>query len=174
MLALPDIGLIVMTTVICTAAVTLLAGLALHANRRGPVASQFAIVVAGAVTSIVSSILAVMVEMFISTHDLTVLVWVIAISTVISLATTWLTISRAVRRSVGRLSASARHLAAGAVLEPAEPGWREFNDLHAGSPTPRCSSHRPVRRWRSSTRPGGSSSRGSRTTCAPRWPASAR
>ncbi|WP_335977907.1 sensor histidine kinase [Streptomyces sp. CA2R106] len=131
MLALPDIGLIVMTTVICTAAVTLLTGPALHANRRGPVASQFAIVVAGAVTSIVSSILAVMVEMFISTHDLTVLVWVIAISTVISLATTWLTISRAVRRSVGRLSASARHLAAGAVLEPAEPGWREFNDLHA-------------------------------------------
>jgi signal transduction histidine kinase len=131
MLALPDIGLIVMTTVICTAAVTLLAVLALHANRRGPVASQFAIVVAGAVTSIVSSILAVMVEMFISPHDLTVLVWVIAISTVISLATAWLTISRAVRRSVGRLSASAGHLAAGAVLEPAEPGWREFNDLHA-------------------------------------------
>lgn len=131
MLPLPDLVLIVLTTIVCTAVVTTIALGALRLNRTGSTASQFAIAVIAAVASIVSATLAVMAEMFISRHDLTVLVWVIGIATVISLAASWLTVSRAVRRSVGRLSDSARDIAAGAVLAPAEPGWREFNDLHA-------------------------------------------
>lgn len=131
MLAFPDIALIVLTTTICTAVVTALAAFGLFLNRRGRVASQFMIVTTAATLSIISSILAVMIEMFLSIHDLTVLVWVIAIATVISLAAMGAMISRVVARSVGRLAASARSLGASAVLGPAEPGWREFNDLHA-------------------------------------------
>ncbi|MFV0532964.1 MAG: sensor histidine kinase [Cumulibacter sp.] len=131
MLDLPSIGVIVLTTALCTVIVMSLAAVALRLNRKGPVASQFAIVVVAAVLSIVTATLAVMVEMFISGHDLTVLVWVIAIATILSLAASWVMISRAVGRSIGRLTSSTQSIADGAVLEPAEPGWREFNELHA-------------------------------------------
>src|SRR5690606_24425121 len=113
------------------AVVTALAAFGLFLNRRGRVALQFMIVTTAATLSIISSILAVMIEMFLSIHDLTVLVWVIAIAPVISPAAMGAMISRVVARSVGRLAASARSLGASAVLGPAEPGWREFNDLHA-------------------------------------------
>lgn len=131
MLSARDIAVIVATTIVCTAVISLVAALALRANRRGSVASQFAIVVTAAVASIVASILAVMVEMFISPHDLTVLAWVTGIATVISLTVTWVITSRAVAYSVGRLSMSARRIADGDVVAPDEPGWREFNALHA-------------------------------------------
>ncbi|MGJ6980691.1 sensor histidine kinase [Aestuariimicrobium soli] len=134
MLGLADIALIVATTAACTAVVMALAVAALRWNRRGPVSSQFAIVVTATVAAIVSSVLAVMLEMFISVHDLTVLVWVIGIATVISLAVSAVLVRRAVGRSIGRLVASARSLGDGAVLEaaaPQEAGWREFADLHA-------------------------------------------
>ncbi|WP_134324797.1 sensor histidine kinase [Cumulibacter soli] len=131
MLDVPSIGVIVLTTAVCTAIVMTLAALVLRLNRKGPVASQFAIVVVAAVLSIVTATLAVMVEMFISSHDLTVLVWVIAIATILSLAASWVMISRAVDRSIGRLTSSTQSIADGAVLEPADPGWREFNELHA-------------------------------------------
>jgi len=131
MLGARDVGLIVLTTVVCTALVTALALAVLRWNRRGPVASQMAVVVAAAVASIVASVVAVMVEMFISTHDLVVLSTVVAVSTVLSLAAAWLTTARAVRRSVGTLTRSARRIADGGVVEPAAAGWKEFDDLHA-------------------------------------------
>ena len=126
-----DVGLIVLTTVVCTGVVTALAVGALRWNRRGPVASQFAIVIGASVASIVASVVAVMVEMFISTHDLVVLSAVVGVSTVMSLAAAWLTTTRAVRRSVGTLAESARRIADGGVVEAGPAGWREFDDLHA-------------------------------------------
>ncbi|MFB7798448.1 sensor histidine kinase [Isoptericola sp. NPDC056134] len=131
MLGLADVGLIVLTTVVCTALVTALALVVLRWNRRGPVASQMAVVVGAAVASIVASVVAVMVEMFISAHDLVVLTAVIVVATVLSLAAAWLTTSRAVRRSVGTLTRSARRIADGDVVAPAAAGWKEFDDLHA-------------------------------------------
>lgn len=131
MLGLADVGLIVLTTVVCTALVTALALVVLRWNRRGPVASQMAVVVGAAVASIVASVVAVMVEMFISAHDLVVLTAVIVVATVLSLAAAWLTTSRAVRRSVGTLTRSARRIADGDVVAPAAAGWKEFDVLHA-------------------------------------------
>ncbi|MEU2201530.1 HAMP domain-containing sensor histidine kinase [Isoptericola sp. NPDC019482] len=131
MLGLADVGLIVLTTVVCTALVTALALVVLRWNRRGPVASQMAVVVGAAVASIVASVVAVMVEMFISAHDLVVLTAVVVVATVLSLAAAWLTTSRAVRRSVGTLTRSARRIADGDVVEPAAAGWKEFDELHA-------------------------------------------
>ncbi|MFI2296570.1 sensor histidine kinase [Isoptericola sp. NPDC019571] len=131
MLGLADVGLIVLTTVVCTALVTALALVVLRWNRRGPVASQMAVVAGAAVASIVASVVAVMVEMFISAHDLVVLTAVIVVATVLSLAAAWLTTSRAVRRSVGTLTRSARRIADGDVVAPAAAGWKEFDDLHA-------------------------------------------
>ncbi|SKC37651.1 sensor histidine kinase [Krasilnikoviella flava] len=130
MLDAGDVGLIVLTTTACTAVVTGLALAVLRWNRRGPVASQVAVVVAAAVASIVASVVAVMVEMFISAHDLVVLSTVIVVSTVMSLAAAWLTTARAVRRSVGTLTRSAQRIADGGVVAPTAAGWREFDDLH--------------------------------------------
>jgi len=131
MLGAADVGLIVLTTAVCTALVTVLALVVLRWNRRGSVVSQLAVVVAAAVASIVASVVAVMVEMFISGHDLVVLSTVVAVSTVLSLAAAWLTTSRAVRRSVGTLTRSAQRIADGGVVAPAAAGWKEFDDLHA-------------------------------------------
>jgi len=131
MLGPADVGLIVLTTAACTVVVTAVALLVLRWNRRGSVASQFAVVIGAAVASIVASVVAVMVEMFISAHDLVVLSTVVVVSTVLSLVAAWLTTARAVRRSVGTLTESARRIADGAVLEPAPAGWREFDELHA-------------------------------------------
>lgn len=131
MLSAADIALIVATAAVCTALVTALALAGLRWNRRGSIASQLGIVVVGAVASIVASIVAVMVEMFISRHDFVVLSAVIAVSTVVSLAASWLTTARAARRSVGTLTQSAQRIADGTVVAPAPAGWKEFDDLHA-------------------------------------------
>lgn len=131
MLTLPDLGLIILTAAICTSVVTALALLVLRWNRRGSVASQVTVVVAAAVLSIVASVVAVVIEMFVSTHDLTVLCWVVGVSAVVSLTVAWVTTHQTVGRSVRALVESARRLGDGDVLEPQTPGLKEFNELHS-------------------------------------------
>lgn len=131
MLTVPDLGLIVLTTAICTAVVTGLSLALLHWRRSGSVASQLTIVAAAAVLSIVAAVVAVVIEMFVSDHDLTVLCWVVGVSAVLSLATAWLTTNRTVSRSIGTLVESARRIGDGDVVAAETPGWKEFNELHA-------------------------------------------
>jgi signal transduction histidine kinase len=130
-LTAPDLALIVLTTLICTAVVTGLALVLLQVRPRGAVASQLTIVVAAAVLSIVASVVAVVLEMFVSRHDLTVLCWVVGVSAALSLVTAWMTTNHAVQRSVGSLVESAKRIGDGDVVPPESPGWKEFNELHA-------------------------------------------
>jgi len=131
MLSPADLLLIVLTTAVCTAAVSLLAWLVLRWNRRGSIASQFAIVIVAVVLSIACSTLAVLVEMFFSAHDLTVLAWVLGVSALLSVTAAVLITGRTARRSLGALTASAQRVGDGAVVVAGTPGWQEFNQLSA-------------------------------------------
>lgn len=133
MLSVGDLLLVVVTTVVCTALVSLLAWGALHVNRRGGIVSQAVIVVIAAVSSIALTTLAVMVEMYFDAHDLTVLAWVMGASGTLSVLVSWRMLRRRVRRSVAGLAESARRIGDGAVLarevDAPAPTWREFEQL---------------------------------------------
>ncbi|MGC0367503.1 signal transduction histidine kinase [Rhodococcus sp. 27YEA15] len=127
--AVHDLLLIVGTTVTCTAVITAVAWIVLRINRHGSIASQFVVVVAAAVLSIACSTIMVLIEMFFSAHDLVVLGWVMAVSTLMSVGAAWLITTRVAKRSISSLIRSTRQIADGDVLDPQNPGWREFNEL---------------------------------------------
>ena len=129
-LGLGDVLAIAGTALGCTALVTALAFLALRLNRRGPLGSQIAIVAVAAILSVAVSTVAIAAEMYLSDHDLTVLVWVAAAATILSLGGTWFLASVA-RRSIARLGDTARRIGAGEIVEAPGGGWREFQELAA-------------------------------------------
>ena len=129
MLGVADVLLIVATAAGCTAVVVVLTLLALRLNRRGPISSQFAIVLLGAVAAVVLSTSAVVGEMYVSAHDLTVFVCVVAVSTAMSLAAGLLITRRTARAATAALVASARDLGEGSVVARSRPGWREFEEV---------------------------------------------
>lgn len=133
MLSAIDYLLIVATTIVCTGVVMGGAWWALHLNRRGSIVSQTVILLVATVLSIAATTLAVLVEMYFSAHDLTVLAWVLAVSGLISIAAARLLLGRRVRTSILALADSARRLGESADgTERADgPGWREFETLSA-------------------------------------------
>lgn len=126
-----DIALIVATALVCTTGVAGVTLLLLRWNRRRSIASQFTIVVAGAVGGVVVSTVAIMGEMYVSPHDLTVFLWVVGVSAIVSIAAAWFLARRTARASTAALIASARQLGEGAVVDAEHPGWREFDDVSA-------------------------------------------
>lgn len=128
MLGFTDLALIVATTLVCTVVMSVLALVVLRVNRRGSIGSHFFIVIGTAVASLTCSTVAISAEMYLSQHDLTVLIWVIGISTVISLAAAW-TVARGLRTSVASLTASARRIGQGDVVDAEPNGVREFAQL---------------------------------------------
>lgn len=135
MLSAIDYLLIVATTIVCTGVVMGGAWWALHLNRRGSIVSQTVILLVATVLSIAATTLAVLVEMYFSAHDLTVLAWVLAVSGLISIAAARLLLGRRVRTSITALADSARRLGDRAGARPGVeadgPGWREFETLSA-------------------------------------------
>ncbi|GAA1964140.1 HAMP domain-containing sensor histidine kinase [Microbacterium deminutum] len=131
MLSLADFVLIVVTTVVCTGIVTTLAWLVLRANRRGPITSQFSIVIIATVVAIVCSTIAVLVEMYFSAHDLVVLSWVVGVSGLMSLAAAALVTIQFVRPTLERLTAAAQRIGDGAAVVAGSSAWREFAELEA-------------------------------------------
>ncbi|WP_152351467.1 sensor histidine kinase [Brachybacterium subflavum] len=133
MLSPIDYLLIVATTIVCTGVVMSGAWWALHLNRRGSIVSQTVILLVATVLSIAATTLAVLVEMYFSAHDLTVLAWVLAVSGLISIAAARLLLGRRVRTSITALADSARRLGdragAGPGVEADGPGWKEFETL---------------------------------------------
>jgi signal transduction histidine kinase len=130
MLSFADLLLIVATTAACTGIVTLLAFVVLYLNRRGSVASQFAVVVVAAITSIVCSTVAIAAEMYFSQHDLHVLFWVVGVSAVMSLVAALFT-GRTARASIVALRDSARRVGQGAVVDADPRGWKELTEVSA-------------------------------------------
>ncbi|QHC59570.1 HAMP domain-containing sensor histidine kinase [Rathayibacter sp. VKM Ac-2760] len=130
MLTGADILLVVSTTAVCTALVSALALLVLRINRNGSLASQLAVVVVATVAAITGSTIAIAGEMYVSPHDLSVLIWVALVSAAMSLAAALL-IGRLGRRRIALLRDSARRVGDGGVVEADAGGWRELAELSA-------------------------------------------
>jgi Signal transduction histidine kinase len=125
-----DVLVIVLTAVGCTAAVTGIALLILTLVRRRTLMLQALLVAATAVAAVAVSTVAIAAEMYLSVHDLTVLLWVSGVSAMLSMAAAGLTAAAAMR-PIRRLGDAARAIGTGEVVPEAATGWREFDDLAA-------------------------------------------
>ncbi|AZG47555.1 sensor histidine kinase [Gordonia insulae] len=128
MLSVKDILLIVGITAVCTAVVTGVALLIMRLNRRGSITSQFAVVVAAAPVAVVASTMAIASEMYVSQHDLQVLIWVVLISALLSLLAAVVT-GRSARARMGAIRESALRIGDGEVVDDDAHGWKEFADV---------------------------------------------
>lgn len=131
MLNAQELALIALTALVVTAAVSLATLLALRTTHRASVATKHTIVLAGAVGSIVVSTVAVSSEMYISGHDLNVLVWVIGVSAATSMLAGWFVTRRAIRASITALVGDTRRVGDGDVVNPASTGWMELDAVSA-------------------------------------------
>ncbi|WP_341941108.1 HAMP domain-containing sensor histidine kinase [Microbacterium sp. LWH10-1.2] len=129
-LAAGDVALIVMTGILCAAVVAAVALLALRLLRRRTTTAQFLVVACAGTAAMTASVLAISIEMYISVHDLTVLVVVLGVSLALALAVGWI-VARAARSSLGRFAASLDRVGGGDVVEAEPSGWIEIDDLSA-------------------------------------------
>ena len=127
-LAAPDVLLIVLTCLLAAVVVAALTLALLRMLRRRSVRAQLMLVASAGVVTMAASVVAIAVEMYISTHDLTVLLAVIGVSLVLGLATAWVA-ARAMRASFDRFSASLEEMGRGGVIVAGRGGSRELDDL---------------------------------------------
>ncbi|KJL22259.1 Sensor histidine kinase YycG [Microbacterium oxydans] len=127
-LAAPDVLLIVLTCLLAAVVVAALTLALLRMMRRRSVRAQLMLVASAGVVTMAASVVAIAVEMYISTHDLTVLLAVIGVSLVLGLATAWVA-ARAMRASFDRFSASLEEMGRGGVIVAGHGGSRELDDL---------------------------------------------
>lgn len=130
MLSAADVLLIVLTCLLVAACVAALTLLLLRVLRRRSFRAQLMLVASAGVVAMAASVVAISLEMYISTHDLTVLLAVIAVSLILGLATAWV-VARAMRSSFDRLSASLDEVGRGGVIVAEQGGSRELDDLSA-------------------------------------------
>jgi signal transduction histidine kinase len=126
-----ELGLIALTALVVTVVISLVTLLVLCAARRAGVATKHTIVLAGALGSIVLSTVVLSAEMYISAHDLNVLVWVIGVSALTSMVAGWLVTRRAIRASIATLVGDTRRVGDGDVIDPASTGWMELDAVSA-------------------------------------------
>lgn len=129
MLTVGALGQIVFTALICTVLVTVVAMAVLRVVRG--LAARAAITLAGALIAVVASTIAIAAQMYLSAHDLEVLLWVIGASAVLSMIATWLVTGRAVAAPISALVADARRVGDGAVVDGGHSGWPEFDAIAA-------------------------------------------
>lgn len=129
-LDLGDIAVIVLTAVASALVVAGAALLALRLVRRPSLRIRMAIVAVAGVATVGVAVLAIAFEMYISPHDLTVLVWVIGVSLVLGLGAAAVT-AGAARRSLAALSHSVHRVGDGDVVAAHEGRWSEFDELSA-------------------------------------------
>lgn len=127
-LAAPDVLLIVLTCLLAAVVVAALTVALLRMLRRRSVRAQLMLVASAGVVTMAASVVAIAVEMYISTHDLTVLLAVIGVSLVLGLATAWVA-ARAMRASFDRFSASLEEMGRGGVIVAGDGGSRELDGL---------------------------------------------
>ncbi|MFK0239989.1 sensor histidine kinase [Microbacterium sp. NPDC090281] len=123
-----DILLIVLTCLVAAVCVAALVLGLLRMLRRRSIRVQLMLVASAGIITMAASVVAIAVEMYISTHDLTVLLVVIGVSLVLGLATAW-AVARAMRSSFERFSASLGQVGRGDVIVAEHVGSRELNDL---------------------------------------------
>ena len=130
MLSAGDLAVVVATTVLCTGVVTLAALTVLRFTRRGSLTCQFTVTVLATVAAIVCSTVMVAAQMYISGRDLQVLLWVMAISALMTLGGAWL-IGRSIRASIDRLRDAARRIGDGDLVDADTGGWTELAEVSA-------------------------------------------
>ncbi|MCD2498159.1 sensor histidine kinase [Microbacterium nymphoidis] len=110
-LAPSDVAVIALTSLVCTGVVALMALLLLRLLRRRPLFIQVVVIGVSGVVATVASVIAISVEMYLSEHDLTVLIWVIAIAAALSVVLAWV-LTRSLRRSIASVSRDIRQVPA--------------------------------------------------------------
>lgn len=122
-----DVLLIVGTGLACTVGVVVLA-LLLARRRGGSMLLQMLILASVPAVSVAVTVLVISFEMYISPHDLSVLVWVISISLLFSLLAGWF-VARATRSRLARIADAVRRVGEGDVVAADRQGLREFDEL---------------------------------------------
>lgn len=125
-----DIAIVFATVAGVTVVVAAVGMLLLRLARRRSLGVQIGIVTGAVLATIAGSTLAIAAQMYISEHDLSILVWVIAAA---ALAGTLLAIvlARTLRRSLAALGTSLGHVAAGEVVPADAQGSPELSALSA-------------------------------------------
>ena len=129
-LGVVDVLLIAGTGLACTVVVAAVALIVLRWARGGSMLVQMLVLASVAAVSMAAAVLLISVEMYISPHDLSVLVWVIGTSLLFSLLAAWL-VARLTRARLVRISEAVRRVGEGDVVAAEPHGLREFDDLSA-------------------------------------------
>jgi len=127
-LGVVDVLLIAGTALACTVVVAAIALILLRWARGGSMLVQMLVLASVAAVSMAAAVLLISVEMYISPHDLSVLVWVIGTSLLFSLLAAWL-VARLTRARLVRISEAVRRVGEGDVVAAEPHGLREFDDL---------------------------------------------
>lgn len=128
MLPTGDLLLIFLVAAGCTAGVTVVALAALRLRPPRSIAFQFTLVVVAAIASIVCSTLAIAAMMYLSVHDLMVLLWVVGASALLSLGATLL-IARTASRAFASLRRTVERVGDGDVVTAQTHHGKEFTDI---------------------------------------------
>lgn len=127
-LAPADVVAIAATSLACAAIVSGVSLAVLRVARGGTLLLRLMVLAAVAVLTVALSVLAISVEMYISPHDLGVLVGVLGISLVFGLISAWL-LARSTRGQLLRLSDAVRSVGDGQIVAAEGRGLREFDEL---------------------------------------------
>lgn len=130
MLTAGDLLIIVVTAAACTAGIALIAFGVLWWGRRLSLGFQTVVIVIAAALSIVASTAAISIEMYLSPHDLQVLLWVIGISAIMSVIAAIGT-GRAARRAFSVLRKSVSRVGDGEIVTAVQGTGKEFAEISA-------------------------------------------
>ena len=127
-LAAADLLVIAVTALICTSVATGAAVIVMQFKRRGSIGTHVSVLICATIVAIVASTVAISVEMYLSSHDLQVLLSVIVISAAMAaLAAAFML--RRLRRSLARLQRAARQIGSGEIVTADVESSREFAEL---------------------------------------------
>ncbi|MDQ1130033.1 sensor histidine kinase KdpD [Microbacterium sp. SORGH_AS_0888] len=130
MIALADLSVIAVTALVCTALAMGIALLLLRLARARSLAVHVGIIIAAVLSSVAGSTLAISLEMYLSAHDLTVLLWVLGIAAAFGAVGGWILV-RSLRRTVAMLGTAARRIGDGEIVRPGADSSRELRELSA-------------------------------------------
>lgn len=127
-LAPADVLAIVLTCLVCAGGVAVVALLLLRELRERPLLAKLLVVTVSAILAMTLSVLAIALQMYLSEHDLTVLVWVVLIAGAFSALVAW-ALARSVRSAVGSLTSAVHRIGDGQPLAEPREGSDEFSGL---------------------------------------------
>ncbi|MCT7363913.1 two-component sensor histidine kinase [Mycolicibacterium llatzerense] len=128
MLGAADLVVIAVTALLCTSVATGAAVIVMQLNRRGSIATQVAALICATIVAIVASTVAISIEMYLSSHDLQVLLAVLVVSAALAALAAGFMLRR-LRRSLARLQLAAEQIGSGEVVTADVDSSREFAEL---------------------------------------------